>query len=454
MTSRVTAAGVPIIIGGDNGVITGSDADEWIFGTDGDDTIDGVGGDNIIIGGDGNDDLRGGDGDDLIVGGAGDDRLSGGGGNDVLVGGSGSNTFVLSTAEGDAGEDTIVDFTSNDTLAFNAAALVRDNPDIDLRDGAAALDELDQFSVTIANDDDDNDNDNDNDNDDNDDDNGNDNDNDNDTPDDGTVDLVITTPAGTTTLLGVDLDELGLDRQNLSMEALENANLLTIENFIEGSGNIEGTENDDVIIGSDGDDTITGRGGDDIMTGGGGSNQFVFDPSNPDEGDDVITDFTVPTSSPIGDTLGDYISLNSEQVLAASPDLAAADGDASTLTLADFDADPTEAWSIEDSDDGYILINHPGGSIELQGLQAENLTFEAIGPLLLVDGEPFPEEGIAIENGNDVNGEDDDDNNDVVDDVDDAADDVADEVDDVAGDIDDAIANLDDQITQDDLEVA
>jgi Ca2+-binding RTX toxin-like protein len=445
MTSRVTAAGVPIIIGGDNGVITGSDADEWIFGTDGDDTIDGVGGDNIIIGGDGNDDLRGGDGDDLIVGGAGDDRLSGGGGNDVLVGGSGSNTFVLSTAAGDAGEDTIVDFTSNDTLAFNAAALVRDNPDIDLRDGAAALDELDQFSVTIANDDDDNDNDNDNDNDDNDDDNGNDNDNDNDTPDDGTVDLVITTPAGTTTLLGVDLDELGLDRQNLSMEALENANLLTIENFIEGSGNIEGTENDDVIIGSDGDDTITGRGGDDIMTGGGGSNQFVFDPSNPDEGDDVITDFTVPTVVFGRETPGDYISLNSEQVLAASPDLPGADGDPSTLTLADFDA--AEDWSIEDSADGYLLINHPGGSIELQGLQADDLTFQDIGPILLVDGERFPEEGIAIENGNDVNGEDDND-------VDDVADDVTDDVDDVTNDVGDAIANLEDQITQDDLEVA
>ena len=444
MTSRVTAAGVPIIIGNDDGVITGSDSDEWIFGTDGDDTIDGVGGDNIIIGGDGNDDLRGGDGDDLIVGGAGNDRLSGGAGNDVLSGGSGSNTFVLSTAEGDAGNDTIVDFTSNDTLAFNAAAIVRDNPDIDLTQGAAALDDSGLFSVAIANDVD-NDNDNDNDVADNGgflDDDGlvndvaNDNDNDVDAPDDDTVDLVITTPAGTTTLLNVDLDELGLDPENLNMEELENAGLLTIENLIEGSGTIEGTENDDVIIGSDGDDTIIGRGGDDILTGGGGSNEFVFDPSNPDEGDDVITDFKVPTASPIGDTPGDYISLNSEQVLEASPDLAGADGDEDTLTLADFDA--AEDWSIEDSDDGYILINHPGGSIELQGLQAENLTFEDIGPILLIDGEQFPEEGIAIENGNDV----DDDNNDN-DDNDDVTDDV------------DAIADLEEQITQqDELEVA
>ena len=51
-------------------------------------------------------------GDDDLEGGDGDDTLDGGAGDDFLVGGAGDDTFVFG---GQAGFDTISDFTTGDT---------------------------------------------------------------------------------------------------------------------------------------------------------------------------------------------------------------------------------------------------------------------------------------------------------------------------------------------------
>ena len=47
MSGTVTVAGIPIIIGGNDPMITGTDADEWIEGTDADNTIAGFGGNDV-----------------------------------------------------------------------------------------------------------------------------------------------------------------------------------------------------------------------------------------------------------------------------------------------------------------------------------------------------------------------------------------------------------------------
>ena len=81
---------------------------------------------NIITGGAGNDEIYGGAGNDLIYGGkaadeiygeAGDDTIEGGKGNDKLTGGDGADVFVWNKGDGN---DTIVDFTNEDSLEIKS----------------------------------------------------------------------------------------------------------------------------------------------------------------------------------------------------------------------------------------------------------------------------------------------------------------------------------------------
>ncbi len=81
---------------------------------------------NIITGGDGNDTINGGAGNDkinggkaadVLYGGAGADTLEGGAGNDTLTGGAGADVFVWSKG---GGNDTIVDFTNEDSLEIKS----------------------------------------------------------------------------------------------------------------------------------------------------------------------------------------------------------------------------------------------------------------------------------------------------------------------------------------------
>ncbi|AVD82195.1 type I secretion target [Pseudomonas sp. SWI6] len=73
---------------------------ENLIGSDYGDTLIGSSGDNVLDGGLGNDMLNGGSGQDTLIGGP---------GNDTLTGGIGNDTFVWH--KGDAGHDTVTDFT-------------------------------------------------------------------------------------------------------------------------------------------------------------------------------------------------------------------------------------------------------------------------------------------------------------------------------------------------------
>lgn len=112
--------------GGADSVFGGSDNDT-IDGGAGRDTIDGGNGHDLLLGGLGDDIITGGIGEDVLRGGAGHDTLMGGGdddeifmgeGNDLAFGDDGDDMFfmnpvqnagfVIGTASGGAGQDTIV----------------------------------------------------------------------------------------------------------------------------------------------------------------------------------------------------------------------------------------------------------------------------------------------------------------------------------------------------------
>jgi hypothetical protein len=80
-----------------------------VYGGEGDDSIQGSSGNDQLLGQDGDDDIFGGFDDDLLVGGKGNDHLFGDFGNDLLKGDSGADYF-------DCGEglDKIVDFDIKD----------------------------------------------------------------------------------------------------------------------------------------------------------------------------------------------------------------------------------------------------------------------------------------------------------------------------------------------------
>lgn len=107
--------------GGDDMLIGAQGADRLDGGT-GIDYLDGGTGDDHLVGGpdagDGADTLLGREGDDVLLGGGGADRFDGGRGADrlaggeaadLLTGGAGADLFVY--RPGDAGADTIVDFS-------------------------------------------------------------------------------------------------------------------------------------------------------------------------------------------------------------------------------------------------------------------------------------------------------------------------------------------------------
>ena len=146
-----------------------------------------------------------------------------------------------------------------------------------------------------------------------------------------------------------------------------------------------GTEGDDVVDALAGDDTITPLSGDDVITTGEGRDQINLDPSNPDEGDDAVTDFSAP--SVLNPTEGDFVNFALADLLEADPDLPAADGDASSLSLGDFDASAN--WTLGSSEGGNLLFTYPGGSVEFTNVASSGQQFANLGTVIRVDGEEF-----------------------------------------------------------------
>ncbi|WP_159995527.1 M10 family metallopeptidase C-terminal domain-containing protein [Roseomonas sp. 18066] len=115
------AGSLTLIVAQDR-ILNGTAAANTLTGGAGQDTISGLDGDDTLIGGAGNDTLRGGNGNDTLRGGSGGDTLEGGLGFDI---------FVVEPDRGLFNTDTILDFSSADTLAltaFWALTWLGDNP--------------------------------------------------------------------------------------------------------------------------------------------------------------------------------------------------------------------------------------------------------------------------------------------------------------------------------------
>lgn len=172
-----------------------------------------------------------------------------------------------------------------------------------------------------------------------------------------------------------------------------------ITNGFGGNDTIVGGFGPDIIFGGDGDDFIRARTGNDLLSGddgndnlragrgddsliggsdndekmgGFGADKFIFDPSNQSEGADKIMDLNLDE--------GDRIVLNAADIFRASPALTDPFADLASLNGSAFDADP--GWSI-DSNDGNVVVRHPGGTIEIVGLPfSEELTFDDLLPAI------------------------------------------------------------------------
>jgi Ca2+-binding RTX toxin-like protein len=348
---------IPAVIGGSEDIIEGTDTGETILGTDADDVINALGGDDFVQALAGNDQIDAGDGNDTVLGGDGDDTVEGGAGDDVVRGDAGADTFLFDPSQ--QGADTVVDFSQEDgdVIALSAAGLA--NVGLEEFSGAA-LDESDAFDI-VANDD---------------------------------GDVEIQHPGGTITLNGVPFAAEGQEAPTFA--ALEAAGLLEIQGLVQGTDageQLTGTDGDDVINALGGDDTITALSGDDIISTGEGRDTVNIDPSNANEGADTITDFSAPNE--LDPSVGDSINFELAKLLEADSELPAADGDAGSLSLADFDASAN--WTLGASEAGDVLFTHPGGSVEFSNIAFGNQQFADLGAVIKVDGAEIPADGIAVE---------------------------------------------------------
>jgi phospholipase/lecithinase/hemolysin len=100
------------LLGGDEDVVTGGDADDLVLAGGGADRVLAGRGADVVLAGRGRDQADAGDGDDIVAGGAGGDRLDGGAGNDVIAGSAGDDLVW-----GGDGGDLLVDGLGRDVLA-------------------------------------------------------------------------------------------------------------------------------------------------------------------------------------------------------------------------------------------------------------------------------------------------------------------------------------------------
>ena len=125
-------SGADVLYGGDGeDNLRGDNGADILYGGAGDDTFRGGNDGDTMFGDEGADNLRGDSGNDVLYGGSGDDYLRGDSGNDVLIGGDGADTlnggsgadtyqFNFTSELG----DTITNFGSSDTLAFDGEEFV------------------------------------------------------------------------------------------------------------------------------------------------------------------------------------------------------------------------------------------------------------------------------------------------------------------------------------------
>lgn len=147
-----------------------------------------------------------------------------------------------------------------------------------------------------------------------------------------------------------------------------------------GGDSIYGGTGNDRLYGQTGADRLEGGTGNDVMFGGTGADKFFFNPNRPGEGHDRIGDFNLAE---------DKIVLNVADVLASTPGLLAETGDPNALEPTDLDA--SALWGLTSSADGNVVVIHPNGTIEIDGLAfSDTLTFADILPAVeLVTTDPM-----------------------------------------------------------------
>ena len=286
----------------------------FVRGSSGQDAVVGSGHKDLIFLGRGDDIANGLDGNDSIFGGAGNDLIIGGDGNDFLRGGRDDDTL-----EGGNGHDSLRGGSGDDHLNGGDGN--------DYLNGGRGDDKLDG----------------------------------------GTGNDFMTGGSGDDHLIGGDgNDFLRGGRNDDKLEGGDGHDSLR-----GGSGDdeLDGGAGNDYLKGGRGDDTLTGAEGNDFLHGGRGSDSFIFNPFREGEGHDVVNDF-----NPAEDKLVLDLTTADTDVL----DAIAAEGE-DGLQVTDFftfDTDPDEpgtqaAVSLEASDDGDLLIVHPTGTIELNGIPAD-----------------------------------------------------------------------------------
>ncbi|WP_421725790.1 fasciclin domain-containing protein [Bauldia sp.] len=138
-----------------------------------------------------------------------------------------------------------------------------------------------------------------------------------------------------------------------------------------GKDTVKGDDGNDHLFGGRAKDILVGGSGDDFLKGGSGADKFVFNPNNLGdsngkakalEGDDVVADFNIAE--------GDKLVLDMSSFDQGTIDsLAATSGDLNELELIDLiDANVVTLGA---SNDGDLLIGHPVGTIELNGIPSD-----------------------------------------------------------------------------------
>jgi Ca2+-binding RTX toxin-like protein len=140
----------------------------------------------------------------------------------------------------------------------------------------------------------------------------------------------------------------------------------------QGNDSLWGGEGRDYLSGGQGMDLLDGGTGNDVLRGGADADRFFFNPARSGEGHDRITDFV------LGE---DKIVLSVADVLASTPGLLAFAGNLTGFDPEDLDV--STLWNLSASHDGDLVVSHPSGAIELDGIKfAESLNFRAILPAL------------------------------------------------------------------------
>jgi Ca2+-binding RTX toxin-like protein len=335
-------AGFDLIFGlGGDDRIYGRGGHDWLFGGTGMDRLFGGDGNDVLSGDGGNDLLYGGDGHDRLYGGTGDDKLTGGSGNDQLFGGTGADKFYFDPSNFGEGYDTIRDFAvGTDKISLNAADILAGDPDIITKSGDPALLDATDFDADSSWD----------------------------VKASRDGDVLIVHPTGKIELNGVAFSA-ATDSFAELLPALELTGVVAGDT---GNNNLSGGNGDQAIFGLAGNDNIEGGKGDDALVGGDGADRFLFNPNRMGEGKDVILDFALGA---------DKIVLAVADVLASTPGLLALAGDPTAFEPEDLDASPL--WNLVASADGDLVVVHPNGTIELNGVAfAPSLTFGAILPAI------------------------------------------------------------------------